>query len=91
MPRGHVNEISGRQVQCLTAHLNGQRPLLQIERFILTRVNVRRRTSSGCDAHLGHKKRSTGLRAGDQERNPVSSAAIGGSRFGRHVLYLVLI
>ena len=61
----HVNEITGRDVQPFIAHLHGQRPLLHIERFILTRVNVRRRTSSRRDTDLGHKERPACLGAGD--------------------------
>jgi hypothetical protein len=43
-------------MQCLAADLNGKRPLLDVERFLFTLVNVRRCTSARGDGHLREKK-----------------------------------
>src|SRR5262249_53590596 len=59
-----VNKVPRRCMQCFAADLNGQCPLLYIERLFLAPVNVWRWTSTRRDQYLGHEKGATSFLAG---------------------------
>jgi hypothetical protein len=66
--------------------LNGERALLQVERLILTAVNVRGIATARRDNHLGHEEGAASLLTCDEKPNLIDGAAIGLACSRRHVL-----